>query len=45
MTVTDGKLVGSVPLPETGHLAMYGELDYEIDNVKYHLTTQVKVSD
>jgi PhoPQ-activated pathogenicity-related protein len=45
LRLADGKLVGGVQLPETGHLAMYGELDYEIDNVTYHLTTQVKVSD
>jgi hypothetical protein len=30
--------------PEQGHLAFYGELDYEIDGLKYHLSTQIRVT-
>jgi PhoPQ-activated pathogenicity-related protein len=44
-TIHDGRIVGAVSLPQAGHLAMYGELDYEIDNIAYHLSTQVKVSE
>jgi PhoPQ-activated pathogenicity-related protein len=45
VSFTEGKMVGAVKVPQTGHMAIYGELDYEIDNVTYHLSTQVKVSD
>ena len=41
----DGKVFGAVAPPEKGHLAFFGELDYEIDGLKYHLSTQVRVID
>jgi PhoPQ-activated pathogenicity-related protein len=40
----DGKITGEVAPPEDGHLAFFGELDYEIDGLKYHLSTQVRVA-
>jgi PhoPQ-activated pathogenicity-related protein len=40
----DGKVIGAVAPPENGHLAFFGELDYEIDGIKYHLSTQVRVA-
>lgn len=42
---SDGKVIGEVDRPPQGHLAFFGELDYEIDGLKYHLSTQVRVTD
>jgi hypothetical protein len=28
-----------VPPPSSGHLAVFGELEYEVDGIPYHLTT------
>jgi PhoPQ-activated pathogenicity-related protein len=36
-------LIGRVKLPEKGCVALYGEVEYEIDNLKYTLSTQVRV--
>lgn len=43
--VSDGMLVGEVTPPEKGHVALFGEVDYEIDGLKYHLSTQVRVTE
>ena len=43
--VSDGIFVGEVTPPEKGHLAFYGELDYEIDGLKYHLSTQIRMTE
>jgi PhoPQ-activated pathogenicity-related protein len=45
VTFSNGKIVGEVGAPEKGHLAFFGELDYEIDGLKYHLSTQVRVTE
>jgi PhoPQ-activated pathogenicity-related protein len=42
---SDGKIVGEVARPEKGHVAFFGELDYEIEGLKYHLSTQVRVTE
>src|SRR6185503_7912473 len=42
VTISDGKIIGEVTPPENGHLALFGELDYEIDGLRYHLSTQVR---
>jgi PhoPQ-activated pathogenicity-related protein len=42
--VSDGRVIGEVDPPSSGHLAFYGELDYEIDGLKYHLSTQVRTT-
>jgi PhoPQ-activated pathogenicity-related protein len=39
-----GKIIGEVPPPEKGHLAFFGELDYDMDGLRYHLSTQVRMS-
>ena len=44
VTVSNGIIIGEVTPPEQGHLAFYGELDYEIDGLKYHLSTQIRVT-
>ena len=45
VTLSDPSIIGEVAPPEKGHLAFYGELDYEIDGLKYHLSTQVRVTE
>ena len=45
VTLSNGMVIGEVTPPEKGHLAFYGELDYEIDGLKYHLSTQVRVTE
>jgi PhoPQ-activated pathogenicity-related protein len=41
--VSEGRLVGKVAAPETGYRAFFGELDFEIDGLRHHLSTQVRV--
>jgi PhoPQ-activated pathogenicity-related protein len=43
MTTSDGKIIGAVAAPQTGREAFFGELDYEIDGVPYHLSTQMRL--
>jgi PhoPQ-activated pathogenicity-related protein len=43
VTISDGKIIGEVTPPENGHLAFFGELDYLIDGLRYHLSTQVRM--
>jgi PhoPQ-activated pathogenicity-related protein len=45
VTLSNGKTIGEVTPPAKGHLAFYGELDYEIDGLKYHLSTQVRMTE
>ena len=45
MTLSDGRLVGEVTPPDKGHVAFFGELDYEIDGLPYQLSTQVRMTD
>jgi hypothetical protein len=45
VTFSNGIVVGEVTPPEKGYLAFYGEVDYEIDGVKYHLSTQVRTTE
>ncbi|MCI0680695.1 MAG: PhoPQ-activated pathogenicity-related family protein [Gemmataceae bacterium] len=39
----DGTVVGLVAPPQTGYVAFFGELDFEIDGVRHPLSTQVRV--
>jgi len=43
LTPGKGTFVGEVAPPDEGYLSFYGELDYEIDGLKYHLSTQVRM--
>ncbi|HET8562958.1 MAG TPA: PhoPQ-activated protein PqaA family protein [Candidatus Binatia bacterium] len=45
VTVAQGIVVGEVTPPKKGYLAFFGELDYEIDGLKYHLSTQIRVTE
>ncbi|MPZ75573.1 MAG: hypothetical protein GEU77_03540 [Deltaproteobacteria bacterium] len=44
VSFTNGRAVGEVIPPEKGYLAFFGELDYEIDGLKYQLSTQVRTT-
>jgi PhoPQ-activated pathogenicity-related protein len=41
LTEQGGRLVGTVPKPEQGHVAFYGELQFELDGLPYSLCTLV----
>jgi PhoPQ-activated pathogenicity-related protein len=43
MTASDGKLVGTIEPPAEGYLAFYGEVDYTMEDIKFHLSTQLRV--
>jgi PhoPQ-activated pathogenicity-related protein len=45
LSVSGGKIVGEVPLPDSGHVAFFGEVDYQIDGLPYHLSTQVRMNE
>jgi PhoPQ-activated pathogenicity-related protein len=45
VNASNGKIVGEVTPPATGHLAFFGELDYEIDGLSYHLSTQMRTTE
>ncbi|MBI2359374.1 MAG: hypothetical protein HYV04_10835 [Deltaproteobacteria bacterium] len=44
VTVRGGKVIGEVALPTEGYRAFFGEHDYEIDGVRYKLSTQIRVA-
>jgi PhoPQ-activated pathogenicity-related protein len=45
VTFSKGIVIGEVSPPEKGYLAFYGDLDYKIDGLKYHLSTQVRMTE
>ena len=45
LSVSGGKIVGELPPPDSGHVAFFGEVDYETDGLPYHLSTQVRMSE
>jgi PhoPQ-activated pathogenicity-related protein len=42
--ITKTTIVGEVDPPAEGCEAFYAELDYEIDGIKYHLCTQIRIA-
>ena len=42
MDVTGGVAKGLVNRPEKGFIALMGDLEYEIDGISYHLSTQIR---
>ncbi|HSK28736.1 MAG TPA: PhoPQ-activated protein PqaA family protein [Candidatus Limnocylindria bacterium] len=44
LSVSDGKIVGEVALPEKEPVAFFGEVDFEIDGLKYRLSTQMQMT-
>src|SRR5262249_26192661 len=43
-TVVEHHVRGEVAAPKEGCLAYYGELEYEIDGIRYQLSTQLRVA-
>jgi PhoPQ-activated pathogenicity-related protein len=44
VTTSDGRIIGEVAAPQTGREAFFAELDYEIDGLPYHLSTQMRLT-
>lgn len=44
MKSSDGSIVGAIAPPEKGSLAFFGEVEYEIDGLRYKLSTQMRMS-
>jgi len=44
-TLSGNHIVGDLLPPAEGHLAFFGEVDYEIDGLRYHLSTQVRMTE
>ena len=42
LPVEEGAIVGEVAMPEKGYIALLGDLEYQIDTIRYHLSTQVR---
>ena len=45
VSLSNGKIVGEVTSPDKGHVAFFAELDYEIDGLRYHLSTQMRLTE
>jgi PhoPQ-activated pathogenicity-related protein len=43
-TIKDGVITGRVAPPKEGCLAFYGDLEYELDGLPYHLCTQLRIA-
>ncbi len=43
VTIEGNDVVGVIDAPKEGCRAYYGELEYEIDGIRYHLSTQLKI--
>jgi PhoPQ-activated pathogenicity-related protein len=43
-TLQGSTVIGEVAPPSEGFVAFYGELDYEIDGLRYHLSTQLRIA-
>lgn len=43
--INDGTVVFTVPRPDSGSIALIGDLTFEIDGLDYHLSTQVRQVD
>jgi len=43
-TIDEETVTGEVDAPTDGCTAFFGDLDYEIDGIKYHLCTQMRVA-
>jgi len=41
---SEGHMVGEITPPETGRVAFFGEGEYEIDSLRYKLSTQIRLS-
>lgn len=44
LTLDKGKIRGEVEPPGEGCVAFFAELDYEVDRLRYHLSTQMRIA-
>ncbi len=44
VSFANGNIIGEVAAPTDGYLAFFGEVDYEIAGLKYHLSTQLRMT-
>jgi PhoPQ-activated pathogenicity-related protein len=44
VTVDQNKVTGEIDAPKEGCLAFFGEVEYEIDGIRYQLSTQLRVA-
>ena len=42
MLINGAVVQGEVARPENGFIALFGDLEYEIDGIRYHLSTQIR---
>jgi PhoPQ-activated pathogenicity-related protein len=42
--ISGGRVIGEVTPPEKNYLAFFGELDYEVDGLRYQLSTQIRIT-
>jgi PhoPQ-activated pathogenicity-related protein len=42
--IQEGMVTGKVKAPKQGCLAFYAELEYEVEGLRYHLSTQIRVA-
>jgi PhoPQ-activated pathogenicity-related protein len=40
-----GTIRGAIAPPADGYLAFFGELDYEVNGLRYHLSTQMRITE
>ena len=43
-TVGEERVLGEIAAPKEGCLAFYGELEYELDGIRYQLSTQLRLA-
>lgn len=43
MTITPSLVTGEIHRPKSGNLALFGDMEYEVDGFSYHLSTQIRV--
>jgi PhoPQ-activated pathogenicity-related protein len=44
VVISNGNVIGEVAAPSEGYLAFFGELDYRIEGLEYHLSTQLQTT-
>jgi len=44
LKIAGGRIVGEIAAPEKGRVAFFGEVEYEIDGLRYKLSTQMRMS-
>jgi PhoPQ-activated pathogenicity-related protein len=42
VTLKDGRFTASIPRPKSGYVALFGEMQFEFDGLKYSLSSQIR---